>query len=390
MRNPLDTHGFGAVLYKETRHIVRDRLTLFISLMIPVAQLLLFGYAINTKVEHVPSAVYNEDRGDRSIAFINALRGSKIFDVTIVAKSRSELQRLIISGTSRVAFNIPPNFTADFNARRPTRIQVLIDGSDSTIAQPAYADATAIGSAFTGTAPSVLDVRPRVLFNPEMRSANFLVPGLIGLIMQLITMFLTALSIVGERERGTLDQLMVTPIGALGLMLGKLTPYAVIGFLDFLLALFAMNVIFRVPIVGSLPLLLVLGTGFLAAALGLGLLVSTFARTQVQAMLGVLALTLPSILLSGFFFERSLMPPVMQWLGYVIPLTYFLEISRAVVLRGAGAQDIPGPIVAMLALVNVSSARCSRRQESARAASLRHRHEESAKRRRRSSPAAAR
>lgn len=350
MRNPLDTHGFGAVLYKETRHILRDRLTLIISLMIPVAQLLLFGYAINTKVEHIPSAIYNEDRGNRSIAFINALRGSKIFDVTVVAQSRAQLQRLIVSGTSRVAFNIPPTFTADLNARRPTRLQVLIDGSDSTIAQPAYADATAIGLAFAGATRTVLDIRPRVLFNPQMRSANFLVPGLIGLIMQLITMFLTALSIVGERERGTLDQLMVTPIGSLGLMLGKLTPYAVIGFLDFLLALFAMTMIFGVPIVGSLPLLLLLGIGFLAAALGLGLLVSTVAQTQTQAMLGVLALTLPSVLLSGFFFERSLMPPVMQWLGYAIPLTYFLEISRAIVLRGAGAQDIPGPIIAMLAL----------------------------------------
>jgi ABC-2 type transport system permease protein len=350
MRNPLDTRGFGAVLYKETRHIMRDRLTLVISLMIPVVQLLLFGYAINTKVEHISSAIYNEDRGDRSIAFINALRASKIFDVTVVASSRTQLEQLIVSGSSRVAFSIPPNFTADLNARHPTQIQVLIDGSDSTIAQPAFADATAIGVAFAGNARSLLEVRPRVLFNPELRSANFLVPGLIGLIMQLITMFLTALSVVGERERGTLDQLMVTPIGALGLLLGKLTPYAVIGFVDFLLALFAMNVIFGVPIAGSVPLLLVLGMAFLAAALGLGLLVSTFAQTQVQAMLGVLALTLPSILLSGFFFERSLMPPVMQWLGYAIPLTYFLEIVRAIVLRGAGAQDIQGPIVAMLAL----------------------------------------
>lgn len=368
MRNPFDARGFGAVLYKETRHILRDRLTLVISLMIPVVQLLIFGYAINTKVEHVPSAVYNEDRGDRSIALINALRGSKIFDVAIVARSRAEVERLIVSGTARVAFHIPPNFTADLNAHHPTRVQVLIDGSDSTIAQPVYADATAIGAAFAGQAPSVLEVRPRMLFNPELRSANFLVPGLIGLIMQLITMFLTALSIVGERERGTLDQLMVTPIGVLGLMLGKLLPYAVIGFLDFSLALFAMTVIFGVPITGSVPLLLVLGIGFLAAALGLGLLVSTFAKTQVQAMLGVLALTLPSVLLSGFFFERSLMPPVMQWLGYAIPLTYFLEILRGIVLRGAGARDISGPIVAMLVLAVVlltgASVRFARRASS--------------------------
>ena len=301
MRNPFDLTGFRAVLYKETRHVMRDRLTLIISFMLPVVQLIIFGYAINTKVEHVRSAVFDEDRGTRAIAFIDALRGSKTFDVIDIAASRAGLERLVVSGTSRVAFDIPPNFTADLNAGRPVHVQALIDGSDSTIAQPAYVAVTAIGRAFGGAAPLQLDVRPRVLFNPDLRSANFLVPGLIGVIMQLITMFLTALSIVGERERGTLDQLMVTPIGVLGLMLGKIAPYAAIGFVDFLLALFAMNVVFRVPIAGSLPLLLVLAVGFLAAALGLGLLVSTFARTQVQAMLGVLALTLLSILLSGFF-----------------------------------------------------------------------------------------
>jgi ABC-2 type transport system permease protein len=353
MRNPFDTRGFRAVLYKEGRHVMRDRLTLIISFVLPVLQLIIFGYAINTKVEHIRAAVFNEDRGSRSIAFIDALRGSQIFDVNDVASSRAELERLIVSGTCRAAFDIPPNFTADLNAHQPARVQALIDGSDSTVAQPAYAAATAIGAAFTGMPPALLDVRPRVLFNPDLRSANFLVPGLIGVIMQLITMFLTALSIVGERERGTLDQLMVTPIGALGLMLGKITPYAIIGFLDFLLALFAMNVIFRVPVAGSIPLLLILAIGFLAAALGMGLLVSTVAETQVQAMLGVFALTLPSILLSGFFFERPLMPPVMQWLGYAIPLTYFLEILRGIVLRGAGLGELWQPVAAMLALATM-------------------------------------
>ena len=365
MRNPFDTGGFGAVLYKETRHVMRDRMTLVISLALPVFQLLIFGYAINTKVEHVRTAVFNEDRGARSIAFIDALRGSEIFDVVDTATLRAGLERLIVAGTSRVAFDIPPNFTADLNAHLPTHVQALVDGSDSTIAQPAYAAATAIGAAFTGSLPAVLDVRTRVLFNPDMRSPNFLVPGLIGAVMQLITMFLTVLSIVGERERGTLDQLMVTPIGALGLMLGKLAPYAVIGFVDFLLTLVAMNVIFRVPIAGSIPLLLLLSIIFLAAALGLGLLVSTMAQTQVQAMLGVVALTLPSILLSGFFFERALMPPVMQWVGYLIPLTYFLEILRGIVLRGAGVAELWQPIVAMLVLAIVllvgSSIRFARR-----------------------------
>lgn len=352
-RSPFDLRGYGAVLYKEMRHVVRDRATLVLAVALPIVQVTIFGYAINTKVEHIASAVLNEDLGAESVAFVDALRASRTFDVQELAASRGALMRSIVAGRVRVAFDIPPNFTADLRAGRTPQVQVLIDGSDASIAQPAFAAAGAVGESLHARALPPIDVRARVLFNPGLRSANFFVPGLIGVIMQLITMFLTALSIVGERERGTLDQVMVTPIGALGLMLGKITPYAVIGFVDMLLVLAAMHWIFAVPIAGSVTLLITLSLAFLMAALGLGLLVSSAAKTQLQAMLGVLALTLPSILLSGFFFERSLMPPIMQWAGYLIPLTYFFEILRGIILRGAGLSDLVQPIVAMLALGGV-------------------------------------
>jgi len=363
-RNPLELRGYRAVLYKEVRHLVRDRITLVISLGLPLLQMTIFGYAINTKVEHIRSAVYDEDRGSQAIALIDALRASKIFDVTVVARSRRQLEDLIVAGDVRAAFDIPPNFTADVESHRPAHVSALVDGSDSSVAQPAYAGATAIGAAFAGVPPSVVDVRTRVLFNPGLQSAHFLVPGLIGVIMQLITMFLTALSIVGERERGTLDQLLVTPVGALGIMLGKITPYAAVGFVDFLLVLAGMRFVFGVPIAGNLALLLLLSAGFLLAALGLGLLVSSAAKTQVQAMLGVFALTLPSILLSGFFFELYLMPPVMQFLSLLIPLTYFLQILRGIILRGAGIEQLWPQVVAMLvlgtALIIIASVRFAR------------------------------
>ncbi len=349
-RNPFDVRGYGAVLYKELRHVARDRVTLGLAIALPIVQVTIFGYALNTKVEHVATAVLNEDLGPASVAFIDALRASQTFKVDHLVATRGALMAEVVSGRARVAFDIPPNFTADVRAGRTAQVQALIDGSDASIAQPAYGAATAVGGAFLNRTVPQIDVRPRVLFNPGLRSANFFVPGLIGVIMQLITMFLTALSIVGERERGTLDQIMVTPIGALGLMLGKITPYAIIGVIDMLLVLAAMRWIFAVPIAGSLVLLITLSLGFLMAALGMGLLVSSAARTQVQAMLGVLALTLPSILLSGFFFERSLMPPVMQWVGYLIPLTYFFEILRGIILRGAGLTDLVSPVIAMLAL----------------------------------------
>ncbi|TAM60519.1 ABC transporter permease [bacterium] len=347
--------GFAAILYKEVIHVSRDPLTLILALALPVAQMLIFGYAINTKVLHVASAYLDEDRGVVAVRTLDALRASQQFDLRYVATSRAQLEQLVVAGHVRAAFDIPPNATADVRAGEPVRIQVLIDGSDSTIAQQAYAAATAIGAQLAREQrgpgpPPLVEVRPRMLFNPSLRSANFLVPGLIGVIMQLITVFLMALSIVGERERGTLDQVLVTPIGAGALILGKIVPYVVIGFVDFLLALAAMRWIFGVPIAGSLAQLLLLGLGFMAAALGLGLLISSIARTQVQAMLMTFAVTMPSILLSGFFFERELMPVVMQWLGYAIPLTFFLEILRGIILRGAGAGVLWPSVAGMLGL----------------------------------------
>ena len=353
MRRSFDVRGFRAVLYKEVIHVAHDRITLILALLLPVIQLLLFGWAINTRVEHIGTAYFDEDRGSAAVQLLDAMRASEEFDLVYAAASRDDLRERIVAGRVRVAIDIPPNFTADLRAGRQAQLQVLIDGSDSSVAQEALAAATGIGQAVStamhaGGAP-LIDVRPRMLFNPSLRSANFLVPGLIGVIMQLITIFLTSLSIVGERERGTLDQLLVTPIGTTGLMLGKIAPYAVIGFVDFLAVLGAMRFVFGVPIAGNVWLLLLLAIGFLVASLGLGLLISSVARTQAQAMLMAFGAMMPSILLSGFFFERDAMPLVMQWIGYAIPLTYFLEILRGIILKGVGLEVLWRPVLALAA-----------------------------------------
>src|SRR5438309_523046 len=299
MRRALDLRGFVAVLYKEIIHVTHDRITLILALLLPMLQLLLFGYAINTRVDHIGTAVFDEDRGPVAVRVLDALRASNQFDVVYRAGSRKELHDLIVADKVKVAIDVPPNFSADVTALRPAQLQVLIDGSDSSIADQAFAASTAIGQALAVQLDprmhlnrQLIDVRPRMLFNPSLRSSNFLVPGLIGVIMQIITIFLTALSIVGERERGTLDQLLVTPIGSTGLMLGKIVPYAVIGFIDFLGVFAAMQIVFKVPIAGSVPLLWTLALGFLLAALGLGLLVSSVARSQLQAMLMTMGIML--------------------------------------------------------------------------------------------------
>jgi ABC-type multidrug transport system permease subunit len=264
--------------------------------------------------------------------------------VVSVVPSRAALAAAIIAGHVRAGFDIPENFTADVLAGRRPAIGVLVDGSDSAIAQVAYGSTAAFAGIplrdVTAPAPPAFEVRPQVLYNPAMRSADFFVPGLIGLVMQNITVLLTSLAIVGERERGTLDQLLVTPIGAAGLMLGKLLPYALVAVLDFVFLLSAMHVVFGVPIVGSVALLVVLSSGFLLTALGLGLLVSTIAQSQMQATMLATFLLLPSVLLSGTIFERALMPVPIQLFSYAIPLTYYVEILRGIILRGAGVAEL--------------------------------------------------
>ncbi|HTU68834.1 MAG TPA: ABC transporter permease [Candidatus Baltobacteraceae bacterium] len=353
MSELFDFSGINAVIYKELRQILRSRFTLFLAIGVPLVQMLLLGYAINTTVEHVPAAVYNEDRGPAAQAFIDSLAGSRTFDVVAYVSSRKALLDTIVSGRVRAAFDIPQNFTADLLAGRDPAVGAFIDGSDSAIAQVAYGSAVTLSGIplrnLTSGVTSPFEVRPVVLFNPAMRSANFFVPGLIGLVLQNITIMLTALAIVGERERGTLDQLLVTPIGTAGLMLGKLVPYVMVAALQFIAVLLGMRFVFNVPIAGSVLLLALLSLCFLLVSLGLGLFVSTVAQTQIQAQLMAIFILLPSVLVSGAVFERSLMPVPMQIFGYVIPLTYYIEILRGIIIRGAGVAQLWPSIVPMLA-----------------------------------------
>jgi ABC transporter DrrB family efflux protein len=192
-----------------------------------------------------------------------------------------------------------------------------------------------------------IDMRPRLLYNPDLESSHFFVPGLVGIIMQLVTLFLTSFAIVREREQGTLEQLFVTPVGRLGLLLGKLVPYSVVGFLEMLIVLSVMVGVFGVPIHGNLVLLLALSTLFLVCALGLGLLVSTLAKTQLQAMQFAFLMMLPSVLLSGFMFPRNEMPGPIYLVSFLVPVTYFIEILRGIVLRDADFLDLVPQVVGL-------------------------------------------
>jgi len=354
LRAPFDVHGLGAVIYKEARHIMREPTTLGLILAMPLMQLLIYGYDINLHVEHVRTVYYSEDRGRVAGDFLAALEASQSFDIVGRAGSPQALRQAIVAGKAHVGFDIPATFSADVLRAKPSAVQVLIDGADSNTAQAAYAAAMQVGAAFglrlheLAESPAV-DIRPRMLFNPSLRTTNFLVPGLIGLVMQNSTIVLTALSIVNERLAGTLDQMRVTPIGSAAIVLGKLIPYAIVGFLDLLLVLFAMRGVFLIPIAGSVTLLLILGTGFLMTMLGIGLLISTIARSQMQAMLITAFFILPSVLLSGMFFDIDLEPAPMRAISYLLPTTYFLELLRAIIVRGATLGDLWVPATVTLA-----------------------------------------
>ncbi len=340
--------GLTSIVYKETIHVLRDGKTLFLMLLIPVIQLTVFGYAIDLDIKHVPTVIYNLDGREHSRNLLDSFQNSGYFDFTHTAFSDTELFATIIRGDAQVGIKIPPDFTDDLLSGRKATVQVLIDGSNSSVAMQALNVANAIAlrgslsivSKTIGTSDLPVEARPRVLFNPDMKTANFMVPGLVGLVMQLVTMILTAFAIVREKENGTLEQLMVTPVSRFGLMIGKLVPFFVIGGVETCFVLAIMRFLFSVPIEGSLALLAAFSVPFLFTSLGFGLLVSTFASTQIQAVQLAFLIILPSVLLSGFVFPQETMPLPIYVIAQGIPLTYYICILRGIILRGAGFQDL--------------------------------------------------
>jgi ABC transporter DrrB family efflux protein len=342
--------GFLAAIYKEFIHIRRDPATLILTLAIPLMQITLFGYAINTDVKNIPTVVYDLDQRRASRELIASYRNTDYFRIVGEVHSDRELNDAIVAGRAKVGLKIPADFSRLLSADRQATVLVLVDGSDSSIAMNALNVANAVGlrtslNRLVGSGPSgvpavPVEVRPKMLFNPDIKSANFIIPGLIGIIMQNITVLLTAFAIVRERERGTLEQLLVTPIQPLALMLGKLIPYGIVGFFEMCTVLLVMRWVFAVPIHGSLVLLLFFSFLFLLPSLGLGLFISTVATNQAQAYQMGFFIIMPSILLSGFMFPRDSMPTIMYYLGYLLPVTYFLDILRGVILRGAGFEHL--------------------------------------------------
>ena len=353
--------GFTSIFYKEVIQISRDPLTLALMMLVPMIQLMVFGYAINTDVRNIRTAVYNLDPGPQSRDLLQAFENTDYFKIIRYVESDDELNSSIITGRVKIGIKIPPDYSDRLLTNRQATVLVLIDGSDSSIATQSLQVASQVGlteslarlntqiqSSQSRTSQLPIEVRPKMLFNPDSRSANFMVPGLIAIILQIITTLLTAFSIVREREQGTLEQLLVTPVRPFGLMLGKLVPYGLIGIVETFTVLTVMRLVFDVPIKGSLLLLLSLSVLFVFTALAIGLLISTKARSQMQALQLAWLIMLPSVLLSGFMFPRESMPAIMRFIGYLVPATHFMEIIRGIVLRGATLFDLLPEVLTLM------------------------------------------
>jgi len=325
--------GFWSVAWKELTHIRRDTTSLFFAMLIPALQIVIFGFAIDFDVRHIPTVVVDQDRSRESRGYQDSLRSTQYLHITEVLGDPDRALDRVRQGRARVVVLIPPDF-----ARRTPQpgVQVLIDGSDSQVA-------ARIAAAFRPPAPALVgSVQPRLqlLYNPEARTSTFTIPGLIGIILQLVTVSLTSLSMVREREQGTLEQVMVSPVSRFGLMLGKIAPYAFLGLAEMLAVLWIGWLVFDVRPAGSLLELLFMTVPFLLASLGLGLVISTLAQNQGQAVQLMLFTLLPSVLLSGFVFPRESMPGPLYAASHLLPVTYYVEILRGVIIRGAGFADL--------------------------------------------------
>jgi len=349
--------GFLPVLKKEALQMLRDRGTLQFAMLVPAFQLVLFGL-IDTNVRHVRTAVLDQSRTQESRQVLTDFVNTSYFDIVAQAPSHAALKELIVAGRASVGIEIPPDFGRRRLNGQPADVLVLIDGSDSSISSQALAASSGLALSRSvaelaeraGAQDLPLRLHPLFLFNPDSRTANLLIPGLVAILLTFSGTIMAAFAIVRERERGTLEQLMVTPASPVAVVLGKLLPYLVLGFAQLLFILLLMTVVFRVPIHGSLWLLLGLSTIYLFSLLALGLLVSSRARTQMEAIQTAQMFLLPSVMLSGYIFPLSSLPTPLRVFAQFLPATHFIAISRGIIIRGATFMDMWRSVAALLVI----------------------------------------
>jgi len=336
-----------SIILKEFIQLRRDRRTMAMIVVIPIIQMSLFGYALSTEIKNVSLVVWDASNTAESRELIESFDQTEFFSVNFYATDYDDITERIESGEAKTALVIPPEYSNHLHRGETAPVQFFTDGSEPTSGIQALANASLIVQAKGAELMSKdqlsevalpISLQPRVWYNPAMQSSIFYLPGLVGLILQMLTVMLTAFAIVRERENGTIEQLNVTPLRRGELIVGKLIPYIIISYAQVILVLVTAVVVFSMPIRGNLLLLLALTALFLMFSLGIGLFISTISRTQFQAMQASVMILLPSIILSGFIFPVESMPKVAQWISAILPLTYYLRIVRGIVVKGIGME----------------------------------------------------
>ena len=352
---------FRALIKKEMTHMLRVPRTLVFIFLMPIMQLVLLGFVNNTDIKNVPTVVFNQDNSRASRTLLDSFNSTGYFSFDYAVYSQVEVNNLIDSGKASVGIVIPPDYGSNLATGKTADVLVLLDGANPTVAGSVLSAAALVGQAHgasirsqqlslqgpKGNVASPVDVRTRVLYNPDLLSSYNIVPGLVAMILFQTATSLTALAIVKERERGTIEQLIVTPIRSWELIIAKIIPYILVSFANTILIMAVGTFLFGVPLRGSLVLLFSLVGLYLLPTLGLGLLISTAARTQQQAQLMTMPIMLPSMLLSGVFFPTSSLPVFLQMVGNLLPLTYFVYILRSIVIKGVGLNMIMPQVIAL-------------------------------------------
>jgi ABC-2 type transport system permease protein len=342
---PLALQRTASVARKELLHIFRDPATLFFALLIPILELFMLGYAIDTNVRHVHTVVLDQAQSQESRVLLDRFTNSDDFQIIDEVFTDEALSQAIVAGRARVGIKIPEDYSRRLLAGETAQVLVLVDGSESSVAAEAVNVANAIALSESlerslGDKPLPVEPRPRVLFNPDTRSANFFIPGLMVVLSQIMAVMLSAYAIVREKETGTIEQLFMTPVRAPELILGKLVPYLVLGYVEFCTIALLMRLVFRVPVHGSFATLLALTLPFVLTMLGVGLWISTRAGTREAAGQMAMGTVLPSVFLSGYVFPLDSMPRFFWYVAQALPTTWLIDASRGVILRGAGWAEL--------------------------------------------------
>lgn len=335
-------HKIIAIARKEFAHIMRDARSLMIVIAMPIMMTFLYGYAINLDTEEIVIGVVDYDRSSESRALISKFLNSPYFSPSPADVDPADPEAILRRGEASAVLQIRPGFSKAIVGKLPYQLSLLIDGADATVAAAVQSYANGVLNSYlldkqSGAPQTKLLLSPIILYNPDLESSHYFVPGLVAIILMMISALLTSVTIAREKETGTMEQLLTAPIEAHHILIGKLLPYLVIAFLDGILVLLFAKFLFDVPFVGSQMLLIILGLAYVATALMIGILISAFSNTQQVAMMTAITVTvLPSVMLSGFIFALDNMPVLLQTISKIVPATYFIVIIRDIMLKGSG------------------------------------------------------